>query len=128
MPETPEAPDGDLVPRPLVYGYIRAEKPDEIEIAAWKKEIGQFCEEHSYRLQNVFVDRYEPDDRVQRPGLAVLLDRLMTPDAHGVVLVHLDHLSAKNKPLAVLRQNIRRTGSQVIVIHEQPDGTTADGA
>lgn len=114
--------------RPVVYGYLRDEGADEIQIALWRKEIGLFCEEQDYRLTLVFVDRGIPHEQVARTGFTGLLDVLELDATYGVVVPHLDHISEDNHALVMLLQLIRRTASKLIVIHEEEDTTKADGA
>lgn len=127
MPDTePRLPSNDS--RPGVCGYLRAECPDELEIAAWRKEIEQYCQAHDLRLETVFVDRRVRDDQVKRPGIGGVLGVLGLPCVVGVVVPHIRHLSSGGEALAVLRRNIRRTGCEVLCIEEAQDDFKADGA
>ena len=103
---------------PLVYGYLLAGTPDEIQIGLWRKEIGYFCRGHGYRLALVFVDRGVPHDHVTRPGFTGLLDVLALEGSHGVVVPNIEHLSTDNDVAAVLRRLVRHTASQLIVIDD----------
>lgn len=111
-----------------VCGYLSADVPDEAELAALRSEIAHFCERSGHHLITIFTDRAVKADQVKRPGLSGLLDVLALPTVEGVVVPTLGHLSSKNAALASLRRQIRRTASQVIVIHPQQDTTKADGA
>ncbi|XVV05236.1 recombinase family protein [Actinosynnema sp. CA-248983] len=111
-----------------VCGYLSADVPDEVELAALRSEIAHFCKRSGHHLITIFTDREVKADQVKRPGLGGLLDVLALPTVEGVVVPTLSHLSSKNAALALLRRLIRRTGSQVIVIHPQEDKTKADGA
>ncbi|XVV08046.1 recombinase family protein [Actinosynnema sp. CA-248983] len=108
---------------PLVYGYLLAESPDELEIAAWRREIRHFCRTQGFVLANVFVDRGALADTVQRPGLSGLLDVLTMPDVYGVVVPSTDHLSRSQAALMVLALRFSQTQAQIIVIDQEP----ADG-
>jgi hypothetical protein len=122
----PEPPMFDL--RPVVCGYLRAESPDELEIAAWRKDIERYCREQDFRLETVFVDRRVPGDRVQRPGIGGLLGVLGLADVIGVVVPNSTHLSADGEALATLRRLILRTNSEVLCIEEDLGSSKADGA
>lgn len=98
-------------------GYLFAQNPDEIEIAAWRVEVVQFCRENGFRLRSMFIDRGSTGDEVRRPGLSGLLDVLRLPDTHGVVVPHPEHLSADDEKLDSLCEAIRRTGSKVIYMN-----------
>lgn len=123
-----QVPDWLPSDAPRVYGYLRAEDPDEIELSALRKEIGLFCQEHGYRLETVIIDRYATDDMVVRAGFTGLLDVLQLDSSHGVVVPDLGHLSGNNHALALIQRLIRRTASRLIVIHESADEFKADGA
>ena len=104
--------------RPVVYGYLRAEEPDELELVVWRKEIARFCHARGLHLMTVFVDRREPPYRVKRPGLAGLLDVLTMPGSDAVVTPTVAHLSTDRAVLDVLHRTISLTGSRVLVIHD----------
>lgn len=128
MPTTDEAKPGVPPPAPTVYGYLLAEESDEIQIAFWRKEIAEFCEEEGYRLVVTFTDRGIPHEQVARTGFTALLDVLALENSYAVVVPDLGHLSGNNHALAMLRRLIRRTGSQLIVMAGEPDESKADGA
>lgn len=130
VPDSTPSPGALPTPdhRPTVYGYLRAEEPNEIQIGLWRKEIAQFCEAQGYRLALVFVDRGVPHEQVARTGFTGLLDVLELDDSHGVVVPHLEHLSEDNHALAMLLRLIRRTASKLLVIQDQADEFKADGA
>lgn len=120
-----------IAPGSLVYGYLQAEEPDEIQIGLWRKEIGLFCREQGYRLALVFVDRGISDDQAARTGFTGLLDVLALDAYHGVVVPHRDHLSSDGDVFALLTRLIRRTASTLLVVHGDDDAdgtTTAEGA
>ncbi|TWP45816.1 hypothetical protein FKR81_38245 [Lentzea tibetensis] len=118
----------ELDQRNVVYGYVLAPIPDELEIAALHMEIVHFCASAGYRLEHVFTDREVPDDVVVRPGFAALLEALELPASHAVVVPHVDHISTDNRARAELYRQIRRTASVVIDVHDEPDDVKADGA
>jgi hypothetical protein len=127
MPTSEDAPKVDVDHRPTVYGYLRDEEPDEIQIGLWRKQIGLFCEEQGYRLALVFVDRGVRHEQVARTGFTGLLDVLELDSSHGVVVPDLGHISDDNHALAQMQRLIRRTASKLIVIRDQPDDFKADG-
>lgn len=128
IPETKPAMPPASNERPLVYGYLCAEEPDEIRIGLWRKEIGLFCLERGYRLALIFVDRGIPHGQVARTGFTGLLDVLDLDVSHGVVVPSLDHLSGDDHVFALLERLIRRTASKLIVIDEEADSGKADSA
>lgn len=111
-----------------VCGYVRAELPDELEIAALRAEILRYCRKHGFRLEAVFIDRRVDGDQVKRPGIAGVLDVLSLPDAMGVVVPSIDHLAAGGEALATLRRLIRRAGGLLLCIEGGQDDLMADGA
>lgn len=122
-------PDSAESAQPVVFGYIHMTAPDEIEIVVWGKEIEQYCQAHGYHLESIVVERFQPDDKVDRPNLSHLIEVLAQQDVYGIVVPHLNHLSVDNTTLAVLRKNLRRVGSELLVVYEdQNDDTKADGA
>jgi DNA invertase Pin-like site-specific DNA recombinase len=100
----------------VVYGYLRPETPDELEIAAWRKDMAHFCREAGYRLAGVFIDRGVPHDCVKRPGLGGLLDVLALPETYGLVVPGIEHLSRDQATLMVLGLLISRTDAHIIVM------------
>lgn len=128
MPASNEASKRDTAPGLVVYGYVLASIPDEIEIAALHKEIAHFCRREGYRLEHIITDREVADDVVVRPGFAALLEALELDSSHGVVLMDADHLSRDNAARAHLYRAIRRTASLVIPVFEAPDDFRESGA
>ncbi|PRY40513.1 recombinase family protein [Umezawaea tangerina] len=126
MPAPDEAPQAETS-RPVVYGYLRLEEPDNDQIAMLCKELSSYCAEAGFLLASVFVDREVPGKQVKRPGFAGVIDVLDLASSHGVVVPHLDHLSIDNEVLAFLRRLIRRRGSVLLVVHEEEDLVKADG-
>ncbi|WP_309117991.1 hypothetical protein [Saccharothrix sp.] len=106
--------------QPVVYGYLRAEVPDELEIALWRKEIGLFCERQGYTLASIFTDRGVQHDQLGRPGLDGLLDVLAIPETYGFVVPSKAHLSLDNGVLVVLGLLISNTDAAIIVMDEHP--------
>jgi hypothetical protein len=105
-----------LAPTRVVYGYLRTETPDELEIAAWRKEIAHFCREAGYQLGGVFIDRGVPHDCVKRAGLGGLIDVLALPETYGLVVSGIEHLSRNEATLMVLGLLISRTDARIIVM------------
>ncbi|XVS66002.1 recombinase family protein [Actinosynnema sp. CA-299493] len=114
--------DGDA-PK-VVYGYLLAEEPDELEIVAWQREIRHFCRTHGLVLANVFVDRGPLGDTVQRPGLGGLLDVLAMPETFGFVVPGNEHLSRSKQALMVLALRISQTQAQIVVMSQHTDDTS----
>lgn len=118
-------PESDVLP--MVYGYLRAEEPDESEIAVLRKEMNRLCAAHGYRLGVVFCDRGVADDTIARTGFTRLLDVLRLPGAHGVVVPTLGHVSSDELVRGALVGMVERTGARLIVGSEV-NGVTAGGA
>lgn len=108
----------------VVYGYLLAEEPDELEIVAWQREIRHFCRTRGLVLANVFVDRGPLGDTVQRPGLGGLLDVLAMPETFGFVVPHEDHLARSKQALMVLAMRISQTKAQSVVISQHTGDTS----
>ncbi|MEV1116144.1 recombinase family protein [Actinosynnema sp. NPDC049800] len=108
----------------VVYGYLLAEQPDELEIVAWQREIRHFCRTRGLVLANVFVDRGPLGDTVQRPGLGGLLNVLAMPETFGFVVPHEDHLGRSKQALMVLALRISQTQAQIVVMSQHQDDTS----
>lgn len=102
----------------VVFGYLRAEVVDELEIALWRIEIKAYCRQNDLRLVTVFVDRGVPGDQLARPGLDGLLDVLLLPDTFGVVVPDIGHLSNHQEVLAGLALLVARSNAHVLVIYD----------
>lgn len=120
MLPTPEPTQLLIDKRPVVYGYLRAERPDEIEIGLWRKELVRFCEQQGYRLEVVITDRRVEGDVTKRIGFTAVLDVLELSNSHAVVVPSLDHISPCPHTRALLFREIKRTASLVIEAHEEP--------
>lgn len=99
------------------YGYIRMERPDEIEIALQRKEIGAYCTAQGLTLGAVFIDRGVHGDATIRLGFTALVDVLCFPDSYAVVVPSLTHLSERPGVRRVLASRIRRTASQLLAVY-----------
>lgn len=107
------------------YGYIRMEKPDEIEIALLRKEIGTFCTAQGLTLGAVFVDRGVQGDVTTRMGFTALVDVLCFTDSYAVVVPTFAHLSERPGVRRVLTSRILSTASRLFVVYgdeERSDG------
>lgn len=118
-------PESDVLP--LVYGYLRAEEPDERELVVLRKEMNRFCAAYGYRLGAVFCDRGVPGDTIARTGFTGLLDVLQVPGVHGVVVPTLGHMSSHELVRKALVRMVERAGAQLIVVAEA-NGITGRGA
>lgn len=111
-----------------VWGYLHAEKPDEIEIAAWRHKIVVYCRSHGLKLAGVRIDRGLPTDQIVRPGFSALLEVLELSTSDGVVIPHPDHLSRDVNAQALLTRRIRHTASRLLFIDDEaPDGLPLAG-
>jgi hypothetical protein len=114
-------------PARLVFGYIRAEEPDEIEIGLLRKEMAAYCEVNDYRLATVCCDRGSDGSEFSRPGFTVALDVLALPTSYALLVPALAHLSPQEVIREGLIRLVRRTGAQLFVIHA-PNGAHQAGA
>lgn len=105
---------------PTVYGYLLAEDPDELEIAAWQRELRHVCRQRGYALANIFVDRGELGDTLARPGLGGLFDVLAMPGTYGFIVPSIDHLARSPSALMVLGQRLSQMNTQIIVLSGAP--------
>lgn len=101
----------------LVFGYIRAEEPDEIEIGLLRKEMDDYCRAHDYRLAGVCCDRGSDGTEYGRPGFAAALDVLALPTSHALLVPALSHFSPHKAVREGLIRLIRRTGAKLLVMH-----------
>ena len=107
----------NLVPgeRPLVFGYICMEEPDESQLAVWCKEIARFCATWRYQLGSTFIDRGVPTSSFARSGFIELLTALRRPETFAVVVPTLDQLSTDTFTQNTLVQMVQLTDSVVLV-------------
>ncbi|HEX6341385.1 recombinase family protein [Umezawaea sp.] len=111
----------------MVYGYIRMEEPDEIEIALLRRDISRYCTDRGLLLGSTFVDRDVRGHEIARTGFTALLDVLTFPDSYGVVVPTVDHLSTNDGIRKVLTTRIVGVGRKLFVIY--PDASdTADAS
>jgi hypothetical protein len=101
--------------RPLVYGYLCVEEPDETQIAAWSREIAAFCTASGYRLGSIFIDRGISIGSFARGGFVELLAALRLPEAFGVVVPSLAQLSTETFVQQALVHMVQLTNSQLLV-------------
>lgn len=101
----------------IVYGYIRAEDPDEAEIALLKEEMVRYCTLHEYRLASICCDRGADGREQARPGFTAALDALALPTSFGLLVPALGHLSTDQVIRAALTRLVRRTGATLLVMH-----------
>lgn len=108
-------------PQLLVYGYIRVEEPDEIEIALLRKEMGEYCQVNALRLASVCCDRGSDGTDLSRPGFTAALDALALPTSHALLVPALGHLSPDGVVREGLMRLVRRTGATLLVMHAPSD-------
>jgi hypothetical protein len=124
LPAKKEKPVPDVASPKVVYGYLLAEQPDELEIVAWQREIRHFCRTRCLVLANVFIDRGPLGDTVQRPGLGGLLDVLAMPETFGFVVPSEEHLSRSKQALMVLALRISQAKAQIVVMSQHQGDTS----
>jgi len=114
-------PEPDVDNHPVVYGYVRAEEPDEIQIGLLRNEIGQLGHGQGYHLAVIFVEPGVADDETARTGFTGLLDVLELDATHGAVVPDLDLISSDNYTRAYLYRLIQRTAAKLIAVYREPD-------
>lgn len=105
----------------LVYGYIRVDSPDETQIAALRKTIGEYCREHDYRLVTICCDRGSDGSEIARPGFTAALDALALPTSHALLVPTLEHLSPDRIIRQGLHRQIKRTGAKLLTLTDSRD-------
>ncbi|GLZ30803.1 hypothetical protein Lesp02_29920 [Lentzea sp. NBRC 105346] len=115
MPFPADPTTGGLLQK-VMYGYIRMEEPDEIEIALLRKQMAVVAAAHGCWLGAVFIDRQVPADTVARMGFTALVDVLSFPDTFGVVVPTLDDLSTESGLRNVLKDRITSAACKLFVI------------
>jgi DNA invertase Pin-like site-specific DNA recombinase len=103
----------------LVYGYIHAEEPDEIEISLLRTEMAAYCQKNGYRLANVCCDRGSDGTKWDRAGFTAALDALALPPSYGLLVPALAHLSTDDVVRHELMHLVRRTGAKLLVLHDE---------
>lgn len=106
----------------FVYGYIRAEEPDEAEIGLLRNEMAAYCKERELRLAGVCCDRGSDGLELARPGFTAALDVLALPTSRALLVPALGHLSTNDVVRDGLIRMVRRTGAGLLVMHA-PSGT-----
>lgn len=101
----------------MVYGYLRAEEPDETEIALLRKEMAAYCQAHGYQLAGVCCDRGSDGTELARPGFIAALDSLALPTSYALLIPELGHLSGHNVVREGLTRLVRRAGAKLLVMH-----------
>lgn len=117
----PNRPSESPAARHVAYGYVRADEPNEDEIAALRQEIAAYCRTEDLRLVTVFCDRGYDGSELARPGFSALLDALALPESTHLVVPDLYHLSPNDTIRDGLSRQINRTGVTVAVVRE-PNG------
>jgi hypothetical protein len=104
--------------RPVAYGYLRLDSPDEPFIALLRTTIEEFCVTQNLRLVTTFCDRGSDGMESARPGLSGLLDVLRTVHRAVVVTPKLTHLSPDEALRAALTRQVVRLGSRVAIVED----------
>jgi hypothetical protein len=107
--------------KPLVYGYIRMEEPDEAKIAGLRTDLGEFCSTSDYHLDSIFVDLGVSDGVFARTEFTRLLAAARETGAHGVVVPALSHFPSDTFVQDALVRMVELTGAAVFVVNK-PDG------
>jgi hypothetical protein len=112
-------PSGPTAPS-LVFGYVRMEEPDEVEIARLRAELASFCLGHGFYLGGVFCDRGVSDDVFARVGFAGALDALRVPESYALLVPSRVHLSRLDVVVHALVRMVNRTGCRVLALPTGP--------
>jgi DNA invertase Pin-like site-specific DNA recombinase len=102
--------------RPKVFGYIRSSRFDLVKVARLTRELEEYAEREDLALAYVFTDNGVSSTALVRPGFSVLLDSLAHPNAYGLVIPAVYHLSWKPEVRAILEERIREVGAVVWVM------------
>jgi hypothetical protein len=105
-------------PKPLVYGYLCVEEPDEVQISLLCKDMTTFCKLNGYLLGSIYIDRGVRDDSFARAAFTSLLDALRKPDAYAALVPTLDHLSTQEFVRDALQHMVELTGAEVLAVYE----------
>jgi hypothetical protein len=101
--------------RQLVHGYLCFEEPDEERVAGWTREITDRALRSGYEPGSIFMDHDKATGGRARSGFIELLGALRLPDAFGVVVPSLTHLSSDSFTQQVLIHMIQLTDSQLLM-------------
>src|SRR5436190_23176382 len=108
--------------KPLVYGYVRLEWPNEAEIDLMRNDITTYCTLNGYHLGAIFVDRGVTDDVFARTGFIDLLQQVRRAHAHGVVVTSIDHLSSEAFVQDALKRMVEQAKAEILVVYEANGG------
>jgi DNA invertase Pin-like site-specific DNA recombinase len=111
--------------RPVAYGYLRAEHPQDLGAEALRLALGCFCEAQEWRLVTVFCDRDCDGSETARVGFTAVLDVLRLPSSALLVVPSLEHLSPDALVREGLLRQVQRTGARLVVVDEHQDQGTA---
>lgn len=102
--------------RPKVFEYIRSSRFDPVKVARLTSKLAEYAEGEDLALAYVFTDNGVSSTALVRPGFSVLLDSLARPDAYGVVIPAVHHLSWNPEVRKRLAERIRGAGAVLYVI------------
>jgi hypothetical protein len=111
-------------PTQMVYGYVRVEEPDEIEIALLRKEMADYCVANNYQLATVCCDRGGDSTEWSRAGFTAALDALALPSTYGLLVPALGHLSTDPIMRDGLVRLVKRTGARLLVLNASSEEQT----
>lgn len=114
--------------RQLVHGYLCVKGPDEAQVAAWTREITDFVLRSGYQPGSIFIDRGEAIGGLSRSGFIEVLTALRLPDAYGVVVPSLAHLSSDSFTQQVLIHMVQLTDSQLLVSASTTTAVSAEAS
>lgn len=114
--QRPQPTGADAVAPRLVFGYIRREEPDEVEIAGLRAELASFCLGQGFHLGGVFCDRGVTQDVIARIGFTGALDALRVPESYALLVPSREHLSGLEVVERALVRMVNRTGCRVLAL------------
>lgn len=99
---------------PIVYGYLRLDRPNPSRHANLHAVLSAYCERHELRLATVFTDHGSmPIDRP--PGFVGLLDVLSLARTYGALIPSRSHLG-RGDLAAVRASEIARTSTRLMIV------------
>jgi hypothetical protein len=101
--------------RQLMHGYLCYEEPADERIARWTRQITDCALRSGYEPGSIFMDHDPLTSGVARGGFIELLAALRLPEAYGVVVPSLAHLSTDTFVQQTLLHMVQLTNSQVLV-------------
>lgn len=106
----------------IAVGYVRSDRPGRERLERMVDRVQEFSNQRGYLLRGVFCDEAtNPSIPLgARPGLRRVINT--TADADVIVVPSRDHFSTFSGIREFIENEIRRTGTPVVVIDETGRG------